>query len=258
MFSPSESPPHEPILRQDACHQPAAALAGTGHYVAFKTAVDFLLALLLFVAALPLLALLAALVRLTSHGPAFYRQKRSGKDGRTFTMYKLRTMEHNCERKSGPLWSTPGDPRVTRLGRFLRRAHLDELPQLWNILRGDMSLVGPRPERPEFLPMLEQAVPHYRERLRVRPGLTGLAQVQLPPDTDVAGVRRKVAYDLYYIHAMGPWLDLRILAATALKVVGVPLSRAGKLCLLPRGPAVEIVYQRLNVTLPHALLLQTA
>src|SRR5205814_291249 len=115
------------------------------------------------------------LVRITSRGPAFYTQTRLGLRGRTFTIYKLRSMYEYCENHSGPLWSSKDDPRVTPLGRFIRRTHIDELPQLWNILRGDMSLIGPRPERPEFLPKLETIVPRYRERLRVRPGVTGLA-----------------------------------------------------------------------------------
>ena len=132
------------------------------------------------------------------------------RDGRPFTLFKIRTMAHDCEKASGARWSTPGDPRITRVGAFLRKTHLDELPQLWNVLRGDMSLVGPRPERPEFTPLLEQVVPHYRDRLAVRPGVTGLAQVQLPADTDLDSVRRKLAYDLYYIRHLNGWLDLRL------------------------------------------------
>src|SRR5207249_2052434 len=135
---------------------------------------------------------------------------------------------------SGPRWSTAGDPRVTPLGRILRKTHIDELPQLWNVLRGDMSLVGPRPERPEFIPQLQQAIPHYRDRLLVRPGLTGLAQVQLPPDTDLGSVRIKLAYDLYYVRRRGPWLDCRILFGTAFHVAGVSWTVLGKLALIPR------------------------
>src|SRR6185437_12895673 len=119
------------------------------------------------------------------------------------------------------------------LGRLLRAAHLDELPQLWNVLRGEMSLVGPRPERPEFVRQLERVIPQYRDRLRVRPGITGLAQVQLPPDEDLAGVRRKVACDAVYVEAMGPWLDARILVGTVLKVVGVPVTLRRRALRLP-------------------------
>src|SRR5262249_17904057 len=137
-----------------------------------------------------------ALVRLTSRGSAIYRQTRLGLNGRPFTIYKIRTMYHDSERLTGPQWSRPGDPRVTPIGRILRATHIDELPQLWNVLRGEMSLVGPRPERPELAAGLERELPSYRDRLAVRPGVTGLAQVQLPPDTDVESVRRKLAYDI--------------------------------------------------------------
>src|SRR5260370_5820150 len=115
-------------------------------------------------------------------------------------------MFHNCERNSGACWATAGDPRITPVGRCLRRLHLDELPQLWNVVRGDMSLVGPRPERPEFIPHLEKHIARYQERMSVRPGLTGLAQIQLPADTDLDRVRRKLAYDLYYIGHERCWL----------------------------------------------------
>src|SRR5580704_7554562 len=120
----------------------------------------------------------------------------------------------NCESQTGPVWSYRDDPRVTRLGRLLRLTHLDELPQLHNIIRGEMSLIGPRPERPELIRDLEPAVPGYRKRLDVRPGLTGLAQVRLQADTSIEHVRRKVRYDLYYIRRMSLSLDMRIFAAT--------------------------------------------
>jgi lipopolysaccharide/colanic/teichoic acid biosynthesis glycosyltransferase len=191
-------------------------------YVAGKAIFDFVAALMLSLVALPIVLLAALLVKLTSRGPVLYSQIRLGRDGKPFSIYKIRTMVHNCERIGGARWSQPGDPRVTPLGRILRATHLDELPQLWNILRGDMSLVGPRPERPEFVPALERAIPNYRGRLQVRPGVTGLAQVQLPPDADIAGVRLKVAHDLYYIRHFSWWLDLRILACTVLHVFGIP------------------------------------
>ena len=138
-------------------------------------------------------------------------------------------MIHNCESLTGPRWSMPGDPRITPVGWFLRRTHLDELPQLLNVLRGEMSLIGPRPERPEFVPELERELPGYTQRLAVRPGVTGLAQVQLPPDTDLDSVRRKLAHDLYYIRHVSPWLDLRLLVCTAFYALGVPFAhrRAG-------------------------------
>jgi lipopolysaccharide/colanic/teichoic acid biosynthesis glycosyltransferase len=206
-----------------------------------KTACDRSLAAVLLVPAAPVIALTAVAVRLTSVGPAFYRQTRVGRAGRPFTLFKIRTMTVDSE-KDGPRWSTPGDSRVTPVGRLLRRTHLDELPQLWNVLKGDMSLVGPRPERPEFVPSLAAVIPRYQERLSVRPGVTGLAQVQLPADTDLDSVRRKLAYDLYYIEQGGLWLDFRLLLATGFKVLG--MSRAGLVWLfrLPTGDAVESLY----------------
>ena len=217
-----------------------------------KRTLDVVLALVLLVLTAPLLLLAAALVKLTSRGPVFYSQTRMGLNGRPFTIYKVRTMYHDCERTSGARWSKPGDARIIPLGRFLRRTHMDELPQLWNILCGDMSLIGPRPERPEFLPQLEKALPHYRGRLRVRPGLTGLAQVQLPPDTDLNSARKKLAYDLWYVHKRGFWLDLRILLATGLHVFGIPAGAIRVLLCLPRAEPVERAYREMVPEPPAA------
>jgi lipopolysaccharide/colanic/teichoic acid biosynthesis glycosyltransferase len=204
-----------------------------------KRPFDFVLSLVMLVAAAPVIAICVLLIRLTSRGPGLYKQERVGLNGRIFLIVKVRTMYHDCEGDSGPKWSQPGDPRVTPLGRFLRRTHLDELPQLWNVLKGEMSLVGPRPERPAFIPTLAQALPHYRQRLRVRPGVTGLAQVQLPSDSDLNSVRRKLAYDLHYAKQPSLWLDVRLLLATAGKVLGIPFRLTGAVLRLPRGPAVE-------------------
>jgi lipopolysaccharide/colanic/teichoic acid biosynthesis glycosyltransferase len=198
--------------------------------------------LVLLLVTAPLVVLAALLVKLTSRGPAFYSQVRLGRGGQPYALYKIRSMYHDCERQSGPCWSTGRDPRVTPVGRVLRFTHVDELPQLWNVLKGEMSLIGPRPERPEFVPQLERALPRYRERLRVRPGLTGLAQVQAPSDSNLASVRRKLAYDLYYIEAVGPWLDLRILLSTALKMVGVPFPVLRRLFGMPTPAVVERSY----------------
>lgn len=214
---------------------------GRSWYPACKETADTVLASVLLVLTGPLIVLLMLLVRLTSHGPGLYAQVRLGRGGRRYMIYKVRTMAHDCELKSGPKWSTAGDPRVTPLGRWLRRTHLDELPQLWNVVRGDMSLVGPRPERPEFVRQLEHVIPQYRTRLQVRPGITGLAQVQLPPDEDFAGVSRKVACDAVYVAAMGPWLDLRILLGTALKVAGAPFDLTRRLLALPGVEAASPV-----------------
>ncbi len=202
-------------------------------YEPVKRVVEVALALVLLVLAAPVMLVAAVLVKLTSPGPVFYSQARVGKNFRYFQIYKIRTMIHNCEQVSGPRWSTPGDPRVTPVGRFLRRTHIDELPQLLNVLLGHMSLIGPRPERPEFLQVLQQALPGYRDRLLVRPGVTGLAQVQLPPDSDLASVRRKLAYDLLYINRLSPWLDLRILCCTAFYAAGIPYRISRRVFCMP-------------------------
>jgi lipopolysaccharide/colanic/teichoic acid biosynthesis glycosyltransferase len=204
-----------------------------------KPALDRALGLVLFVLTLPLMVAAALLVRLTSRGPAFYSQTRLGLDGRPFTIHKLRTMTHDCEKQSGARWSTAGDSRITPVGRFLRKTHLDELPQLLNVLRGEMSLVGPRPERPEFVPQLARAIPRYHERLRVLPGVTGLAQIQLPPDTDLDSVRRKLAYDLYYAEHMSLRLDLKIILCTACKVFAMPFAVQRVVFRVPSAAAVE-------------------
>jgi lipopolysaccharide/colanic/teichoic acid biosynthesis glycosyltransferase len=208
-------------------------------YPTGKRAVDAVLAVALLIPATPLILLVMALVKLTSRGPALHRQVRSGLGGRPFTLYKIRTMAHKCEAPTVPVWSPGRDLRVTTVGWFLRRSHVDELPQLWNVLRGEMSLVGPRPERPEFVTQFQRALPHYGSRLRVPPGVTGLAQVQLPPDCDLAAIRRKLVYDLYYIRRMGFWLDLRLLLGTALLLVGIPFNVARAVCRIPGGEIIE-------------------
>ena len=212
-------------------------------YLPCKNVLDFVVALTLLVVAAPVIALAALLVKLTSSGPAFYSQTRTGKKGRPYTIYKLRSMEHNCETGTGARWSTPGDSRITPLGHLLRRTHVDELPQLWNVVRGDMCLVGPRPERPEFIPGLEKKLPHYTDRLLVRPGMTGLAQVQLPADTDLNSVRRKLAYDLYYVRHLSPWLDLRILLGTLFYLLRLPLHVLPRIGLVPKRTIVEETYR---------------
>jgi lipopolysaccharide/colanic/teichoic acid biosynthesis glycosyltransferase len=230
-------------------------LPGSSWYSFVKIATDFALSLTLLVLAAPVLLLAVVLVKLTSRGPAFYSQTRLGRYGKPYRIYKIRSMYHNCERRAGPQWATARDPRITPVGRFLRATHLDELPQLWNVLRGDMSLVGPRPERPEIAAALDRAIPHYSGRLLVRPGLGGLAQVQLPPDTDLASVRLKLAYDLYYVQHISLWLDLRVALATGLYLLRVPFSVARRLLHIPTGEPVERPYQnwlRLGEKVDHA------
>ncbi len=219
-------------------------------YLSSKYVADFLLAVLLIVPAVPIVLLAALLVKLTSRGPAFYSQTRVGEDGRLFAIWKIRSMIHNCESLTGARWSMPGDPRVTPVGAILRATHLDELPQLLNVLRGEMSLIGPRPERPEFVPELERELPGYWQRLTVRPGVTGLAQVQLPPDSDLISVRRKLAHDLFYIRHLSPWLDARLLLCTAAYSLGLPFGIAGKILGIPDGPTVEEAMRDVLTDLP--------
>ncbi|MBY0514604.1 MAG: sugar transferase [Gemmataceae bacterium] len=211
-------------LRSPAPTRPGPAapgLAPIGAGGRLKAAADAVLAAGLLGLALPLMLACIAVVRLTSSGPAIYSQTRVGRGGRVFTLYKIRTMVHDCESLTGPRWSTPGDPRITPVGRVLRRLHLDELPQLLNVLRGDMSLVGPRPERPEIVKKLRHSVPGYDRRHAVKPGITGFAQVHLPPDTCVRSVKNKLVYDLFYIRNRGAGMELFVLAATALKLFGL-------------------------------------
>jgi lipopolysaccharide/colanic/teichoic acid biosynthesis glycosyltransferase len=175
--------------------------------------------LLLLLPTCPILLMLAVVVRATSRGPAIYRQQRVGKEGKPFDVYKLRTMIDNAEHISGPVWCQPGDSRITPVGKLLRLLHLDELPQLLNVVRGEMSLVGPRPERPEMVETLSQQIPDYVSRLRVLPGITGLAQIELPPDSDQQSVRNKTELDLQYIHSASASQDLRIVCQTVLKML---------------------------------------
>jgi lipopolysaccharide/colanic/teichoic acid biosynthesis glycosyltransferase len=213
-------------------------------YAPIKRCFDFFAALVLLVIALPILLVGAVLVKLTSRGPAFYRQVRLGLDGRPFTLLKLRTMRHNAEAETGPVWCSGNDPRVTALGELLRRTHIDEFPQLWNVALGEMSLVGPRPERPEFVARLEREVPHYHERLKVRPGITGLAQMRLPPDSNLESVRRKVVCDIYYVQHAGPWLDFKLLCMTAWRLISELNSFCWKFVALPSQKEIERGYRR--------------
>jgi lipopolysaccharide/colanic/teichoic acid biosynthesis glycosyltransferase len=170
------------------------------------------------VAALPALAVFALLVRALDGGPVLYAQQRVGRYGRTFRILKLRTMRKDAE-PDGPRWASGDDPRRTRLGRLLRRTRLDELPQLVNILRGEMSFVGPRPERPEFVAELERTIPFYGWRHLVRPGLSGWAQINYPYGASVQDAERKLEYDLYYIRNASFLNDLTILLRTASQVM---------------------------------------
>jgi sugar transferase (PEP-CTERM system associated) len=181
-----------------------------------KRAAETVAAAVLLVLAAPFGLLLAAVVRLSSPGPVVYRQTRVGYRGKTFELLKLRTMRQDAETTSGPVWASgDDDPRVTRVGRILRKTRLDELPQLWNVLLGDMSFVGPRPERPHFVEKLREVIPYYDERHSVRPGITGWAQVKFPYGSTLEDAEEKLEYDLYYVKHMSLLLDAAVLLETA-------------------------------------------
>jgi exopolysaccharide biosynthesis polyprenyl glycosylphosphotransferase len=162
----------------------------------------------------PVLLLFAILIKIESRGPIFFKQKRVGQSGRIFTVYKFRSMIQDAERYTGPVWAGKKDPRVTRIGRFIRKVRIDEFPQLLNVLNGDMSLVGPRPERPYFVDKLKREFPFYTRRLQVKPGVTGWAQVKGKYDTSIENVKEKLDYDLYYIDNISLRLDFRIMFYT--------------------------------------------
>jgi exopolysaccharide biosynthesis polyprenyl glycosylphosphotransferase len=178
-----------------------------------KRFIDFAVAFLVLLLGLPFWLLVALAVKLESPGPALYVQERCGKDGAPFNILKFRSMRTDAE-KQGPQWAGKKDPRVTRLGKILRQLHIDEIPQMINVLKGDMSLIGPRPERPVFVKKLSEEIPLYMRRLRVRPGITGWAQVKHVYDESIDDVRKKVEYDLYYIENMSLRMDFKIALST--------------------------------------------
>jgi exopolysaccharide biosynthesis polyprenyl glycosylphosphotransferase len=183
-----------------------------------KRLMDMAISALTLAAALPVMALTAILIKLDSKGPVFYSQERIGLYGKRILVHKFRTMRTDAE-AAGPQWATAGDRRITRLGRFLRRSRIDELPQLWCVLIGDMSLVGPRPERQHFISQLKHEVPLYLRRLKMKPGLTGWAQVKHRYDTNIDDVKTKVLFDLWYFENMSLGLDLYILLRTVWVVI---------------------------------------
>lgn len=191
----------------------------SGWTEALKRLSDIVLALVGLLLAAPFILITWAAVRISSTGPAIYSQVRVGKDGKPFTIHKFRSMRANAEAASGAVWAQQNDPRVTKVGRVLRRTRLDELPQLWNVLRGDMSFVGPRPERPEFIAKLTQQVPFYGQRHVVRPGLTGWAQVRHRYGASVDDAQEKLQYDLFYIKHMSLAFDFYIVLDTVKTVL---------------------------------------
>jgi sugar transferase (PEP-CTERM system associated) len=183
-----------------------------------RRALNFSVALMGLILALPLLPFIALAVKLDSPGPVLYRQKRVGRGGKTFYCYKFRTMRQDAEADRGATWATDDDPRITRIGKFLRSSRLDEIPQLWCVLIGDMHFVGPRPERPEFVEWLSKEIPYYGVRHTVRPGITGWAQVQYKYGNTLEDAREKLQYDLFYIKNASIGLDLLIMFQT-IKIV---------------------------------------
>ena len=184
-----------------------------------KRGIDLIAATVLLVTTAPLSVLVALLIKLEDRGPVLFRQARVGRNGHVFTLRKFRSMAVNAEAHTGPVWAMRDDPRVTRVGRWMRPLGIDEIPQAWNVLRGEMSLVGPRPERPEFCATLETEIPLYPQRHLVRPGITGWAQVNLPYAATVDDARQKLDCDLYYLRNRSLGLDLKIMLMTLRRAV---------------------------------------
>ncbi len=201
----------------------ADGFASSTWSVVAKRVMDILVSLAVMVLTLPLMLITALLIKLDSKGPVFYRQERVGLHGRPFTLFKFRSMKVDAEAGGRPRWASQKDPRVTRLGGFIRSTRIDELPQLINVLRGEMSFVGPRPERPHFVEQLAEVIPFYHERSYVKPGITGWAQVNFPYGASVEDARQKLSYDLYYVKNRSIFLDIMILFST----VRVILFREG-------------------------------
>lgn len=198
---------------------------GRNHSCRIKRPLDAILAAALLVAAFPLMGAIALVIRASGAGPVLLSQERVGLGRRPFRILKFRTMRENAEAATGPAWCAENDPRVTAVGRVLRPTHLDELPQLWNVVRGEMSLVGPRPERPHFVEQFEREIPGYAERFSVLPGITGLGQLRSGYDVSIRSVKRKTRYDRLYVRRSGLALDAVLLAGTLAHLV-VPASHS--------------------------------
>jgi sugar transferase (PEP-CTERM system associated) len=210
-----------------------------------KRLIDLLFAAFGVCVSLPLMGLVAVLIKLDSSGPILFSQERVGKGGKVFTLRKFRTMVADAEKDTGPVWAQTSDPRVTPLGKILRRTGMDELPQLFNVLKGDMSFVGPRPERPHFVADLERQIPYYRQRLAVQPGITGWAQVRYGYGATLADAIEKLQYDLYYIKNMSVFLDLLTILSTIHKVVFAKVAVQTPAIDVPAGSSLAT-----NVALP--------
>jgi len=179
-----------------------------------KRVIDVLVSFTILIVTLPVSLITAIIIKLDSKGPVFFGQERSGVNGSSFRMLKFRSMFEDAEKHTGPVWSQKNDPRVTRVGKVMRRLRIDEIPQMYNVLKGKMSLVGPRPERPFFVEKLSEEIPYYKRRLKVRPGITGWAQVKHKYDENIEDVKVKLRYDLFYIENMSIRMDFKILMRT--------------------------------------------
>jgi exopolysaccharide biosynthesis polyprenyl glycosylphosphotransferase len=184
-----------------------------------KRIMDILISIVILIISLPIILITSIAIKFESKGPIFYKQDRSGLNGKVFKIIKFRSMKSNAEKLSGPVWSTKDDPRITKVGKFIRKVRIDEIPQMVNILKGEMSLVGPRPERPFFVEKLSEEIPFYKRRLKVRPGVTGWAQVKHKYDENVEDVKEKLRYDLFYIENMSLSNDFKILFRTVFIVL---------------------------------------
>jgi len=188
-------------------------------FLEFKKAFDIIASVIALIIISPIVVLAAIFIKLVSPGPVFFKQQRVGLGGKVFNIYKLRTMKVDAEKDTGAIWARDNDPRLIKFGKIIRKTHIDELPQFYNVLIGDMSIVGPRPERPELVGKLKGVICDYEKRLRVKPGITGLAQVRHKYDETIQDVKKKIKYDLLYIREMCLMVDLRILARTFIVVL---------------------------------------
>lgn len=179
-----------------------------------KRIIDVTVAFIVLIGFLPIWILVAIIIKLESPGPVLFRQKRVGKDGKNFTVYKFRSMVQDAERETGPVWAGKKDPRITFFGKIIRKLRIDEIPQFFNVLMNEMSLIGPRPERPFFVDKLKRKIPLYTRRLRMKPGITGWAQIKGGYDTSIENVKKKLEYDLFYIENVSLRMDLKILLNT--------------------------------------------
>lgn len=184
-----------------------------------KDTMDIVISLIILSVTLPITLLISLLIKLTSKGSVIYKQKRVGLYGREFYIYKFRTMYNDAEKHTGPVWASKDDPRITPVGFWLRKLRLDEIPQFFNVIKGDMSLVGPRPERPFFVEEFKKNIPLYSRRMRVKPGITGWAQVKWKYDSNIEDVREKTKYDLFYVENMSLSMDLKILINTLITIL---------------------------------------